>query len=70
MDVLMIPGVQAILSVAAISWVCSFSISLLAFLFVSRFSLRFYMPEIKTVVGLVTLAMLTVHISTGQWLLF
>jgi uncharacterized membrane protein len=70
MDILMIPSVQAILSVAAISWVCSFSISLLALLFVSGFSLRHYMPEIKAVVGLVFLAMMTVHLSTGHWLLF
>jgi hypothetical protein len=70
MDVLMIPSVQAILSVAAISWVCSFSISLLAIVFVSGWSLRHYMPEIKAVAGLLCLAMLTVHVSTGHWMLF
>ena len=70
MDVLMIPAVQAILSVASISWVCSFAISLLAVLLSSGWSLRAFYPEIKAVAGLVTLALLTVHCSTGHWLLF
>ncbi|MBS1993982.1 MAG: hypothetical protein JSS83_25900 [Cyanobacteria bacterium SZAS LIN-3] len=71
MDVLFIPGVQAILSVAAMSWVASFSISLLALVFVSNNGwFRFYVPELKTIVGLVSLAMLTVHVVSGRWMLF
>jgi len=70
MEVLSIPGVQAILSVAAISWVSSFSISLLALLFVSRGWCHHYVPEIKSLVGLVGLALLTVHATTGHWMLF
>ncbi len=70
MDVLMIPGVSAIVSLVAMSWACSLSISLLALFFVSGVNLRHWVPDIKAVVGLVSLAMLTVHASTGQWLLF
>jgi hypothetical protein len=70
MDALMIPGVSAILSVAAISWSCSLCISLLALLFVSPNCMRHIYPEVKAVVGLVSVAMLTVHFSTGHWMLF
>ena len=70
MDALMIPGVQAIFSLAAISWSCSLCISLLALLFVSPNCLRFLYPEVKAVIGFVSLALLTVHVSTGRWLLF
>jgi len=70
MEVLLIPGVQAILSAAAFSWVASFSISLLSLLFVSKGWFRHFLPEIKSIVGLVCLALLTVHATTGHWMLF
>jgi hypothetical protein len=69
-DVSMIPGVQTILSLAALSWSFSLCISLLALLFVSPNCLRFVYPELRAVCGLVCLALLTVHFSTGHWLLF
>ncbi|MBU6455055.1 MAG: hypothetical protein KGS72_25010 [Cyanobacteria bacterium REEB67] len=70
MDVLLIPGVQAILSLAAVSWTCSLCISLIALLFISPNCLRFIYPELRAVVGLLCLALVTVHFSTGHWLLF
>jgi len=70
MEILDIPGVQAIFSAALISWLSSLTISLLALLFVSKSNLRHFYPEIKAVVGLVSLALLTVHVVTGRWMFF
>lgn len=68
MDAINFPAIQAIFAVTSISWVCSVSISLLALLFVSPRAFNHFVPELKSVVTLVALGLVTIHSITGIWL--